>query len=158
MNISEITQWLGFAGIVILGIVGILGLFDQAARKRRKEGDETEDRVISLLKEEVAKLRERIEEAENWKREAELRVERVITENKTLREILQGKDKTSVEYQKEGREAIKKVAAILEVTKANTEQLKTQNDHIERLATSIEKLIDGGSIKTVITKEVRGNG
>lgn len=135
-----------------LGIFAILGIFDRTARQRRKDGDEVEDRVITLLKEEVAALTKKVEEGVAWRRDAEIRMERVITENKTLRDILQGKDNSTKEYQKMGIEAMKRGERV-------EREMQAMNKNIERLAVSIEKVVSGGVIKTThVTEEVKTNG
>lgn len=147
---NTLTGWLGLTGIIIFGAFGIFGLIDQGLRKHRKDGDEAEDRVITLLKEEVAQLTKKVNDGEAWRKDAELRMERVISENKTLRDVLQGRDKQTLEYKKSGMDAMARV-------KETHEMVVTMNRNIERLATSIEKFVSGGITTTTKTTEVKSN-
>lgn len=131
----------------VIGLVALWGLFDTRTKQRRKELDEQEDRLITLLKEEISQLKKSQEEGEIRVREMsekytkELRdlrdkIIKVNGENEILKALLEGRDKTSLEFQKQGFEAIKRTERM---EKTITIGFKTMNANIERLAKAIEK-------------------
>jgi hypothetical protein len=100
-------------GIVIFGVFAVIGWFDKAKRATEKEADQTEEKVIQLLKEQVAALETKVNLQAQLLDETTRKLDQLVTENRTLKDVLQGRDKTAMEYQTAGREAMKKGEEIL---------------------------------------------
>lgn len=144
---SNWSLFLIIAGAIIAGIIALWGIFDQRAKQRRKELDDQEDRLINLYKAEIDQLKKNQEESEiqlnklNEKYEREIKelrdkVVKVNGENEILKALLEGKDKNTLEFQKQGFDAMKRMQRMEKTTMTG---FRTMNTNIERLARSIEK-------------------
>lgn len=64
-NVNTLLDWIGLASFVLVGIFAVIGIFDKVSKGRKKEAGELDDRLINLLKEEVASLHRTQEEQTN---------------------------------------------------------------------------------------------
>ena len=131
-------QILGNIAIVILGIFSLLSLIDKTRRDRSKlASDETKD-LIDILQEKITALEGRVTTAENNAAIAKDEAIKVKAENGTLRDILQGRDNATVEFQKSAMDAIKVSYDTNRIGLENSKKLDSANQNIERLAKAIE--------------------
>lgn len=95
-------------GVVVFGIFAVIGWFDKAKKSTEDEAEKTETKVISLLKDQVSVLERKVEEQATILAETAKKLDELAKENKVLRDVLQGRDKTMLEYQEAGRDAMRK--------------------------------------------------
>lgn len=134
-------------GAFVVGCIALWGVFDSRTKQRRKELDDQEDRLMRLYKDEIDQLKKKQEESEKQVsemsdkytkeiRELRDKIVKVNGENEILKALLEGRDKTSIEFQKQGFDAIKRTQTIEKTINVG---FKTMNANIERLAKAIEK-------------------
>ena len=109
---------------IIFGAIAIYGLFDKTSRERRKETDGAEDRLINLLKAEVAELTKKVDKQDDDIQILSLEVEKLKKENHVLSTVLQGRDDSTRKFQDDAYLAF--------------EQIKTMGDNLTRLVTVFE--------------------
>lgn len=112
MDYRIILDIAAITGVIIYGIFAVIGYFDKNRKDREAEADKADERVIFLLKEQVAALEKKVSEQAELIRQNSLRLEGLMAENKTLREVLQGRDKTTTNYQAQGLATMKKIEHI----------------------------------------------
>lgn len=95
-------------GVVVFGIFAVIGWFDKAKKSTEDEAEKTETKVINLLKDQVSVLERKVEEQATILAETAKKLDELAKENKVLRDVLQGRDKTMLEYQEAGRDAMRK--------------------------------------------------
>jgi len=104
---STIVGWLGIITLIIVGAVAVWGVIDKTMRDRRKEALEAADGLINTLKEQIETLTGRVDDLEE---EQELHIKQ-LTElkatNELLTKILQGRDETTLAFQRQMLEAVK---------------------------------------------------
>lgn len=104
MTLSTFTQHLvdvgQVAAIIGLAIFSIWAAFFKGKNKLHSEVDADGDRLINILKGTVEQLEIRVQTLEANNTKLEKKLEEVKTENKSLRDVLQGRDAIQVEYQK----------------------------------------------------------
>lgn len=103
---TDVLGWITFIGFVVFGVIAIYGIFDKRRKETEDAANKSEDRVIFLLKEQVNVLEKKVEEQAHLLDQTAKKLDLLVNENKTLRDILQGRDKTTIDYQKAGREAM----------------------------------------------------
>ena len=131
-------QLLPVASILIVGIFSIGSLLDKSRRERAKlVSDETKE-LVELLQQKIKALEDRVTTAENNATIAKDEAIKVKAENGTLREILQGRDIATLEFQKAAMDAIKAGYETNHIAKENSRKLDSANSNIERLAKAIE--------------------
>lgn len=140
-------------GSIILGFVALYGLFDKQLKDRNKEKDGLEDRIRSLYKEESAAQEEKITNLTQKVDELQKKLEKISIENRIMKDLIQGKDQMTQEFQKQGFEAIKQSATILAQVQKNGEYMKSCNENIVRLATAIEKHLSVTETTTTVEKK-----
>lgn len=128
---TTLMGWLGLITIAIFGIFALLNIFDKSLNMRRRESDRVDQHLITSLQASVASLEKVIEEKSKQLTEATIKMEKLITENETLKSVLQGRDNATVEFQKEGLKAMKKADTILKIAERTSKS-------VERLARSID--------------------
>lgn len=138
-------------GSIVVGFIAVYGLFDRQIRERNKERDALEDRVRLLYKEEAVAQEEKINQLSTKIDILEKDLTKISAENKLMKDLLQGRDKGTVDYQKQGLLAMKLVAQNGKKLDKVVAGMAEQNTNIERLALAIEKHLSVTE-KTVITK------
>ena len=130
--LQEITEIATFVGAVSLGILVIIGLFDKIKKQRKKEVDKTDDRLITLLKDQVNALERKVENQSVKIKKTEKQIKALQVENEILRNVLQGRDEAALE-------AIAKVNQVLDITRQNGINVIKVNKSIEKLYSAIER-------------------
>ena len=125
-------EWLEMIAIVVVGIFAIITLIDRESNRRKLEIDKQEDRVITLLKEEVQTMKGKYDDLQQRFQDQELKFKELMTENTTLREIVQGRDASTLEYQKAGLASMKNGEIVLQ-------EVQKSNKNMERIASLIER-------------------
>ena len=125
-------EWLEMIAIVVVGIFAIITLIDRESNRRKLEIDKQEDRVITLLKEEVQTMKGEYDDLQQRFQDQELKFKELMTENTTLREIVQGRDASTLEYQKAGLASMKNGEIVLQ-------EVQKSNKNMERIASLIER-------------------
>lgn len=129
-------------GLFAVGFVGIYGIFNQKFKDKRTEEDTLEERIRALYQEENKAQNAKIQDLLSKVELFEKQIATLISENKVLKDIFQGKDQQSVEFQKQGFMAIKKAETMYKMIAENNKEIKQTNKNIERLAVAIEKHLD----------------
>ena len=112
---KDIIGWTSLIALFAVGVFAVLGAFDKVKNAARKETDETEDKLIRLLKDQVDALERKVLEQDTLIAQIKIQMESLITENKTLREVLEGRDKTTKDYQAAGLKAMEAGKQILDI-------------------------------------------
>lgn len=142
--LSQIPTWILLIGAVVVGAFVVLGLFDREKRNRGKEKDDLEDRVRVLYAEESKQLREQLEGLTE-------EVKKLRAENKVITEIFQGRDTTTVEFQKQGFETMRQFAITNRMI-AETHKIALQNKNgLGKMGKNIEKLVN--TLEKHLTRE-----
>ena len=132
-ELASLMDWLALTAMVLMGGFAGYGVFDRERKKREKEGDEADDRLISLLKGTVESLEKQVNKMQSQVSELSTKVQKLQTENDMLRGILQGRDSNTKKIQDEMVENIQRnketLATVKEISSAN----KTTNENIEKL-------------------------
>ena len=89
--------------VIILGIFALISLVDKSLSNRRKLISDVDKELITTLQEQVKVLKEKAEGAETRSLNTQMDFEKLKSENLTLREILQGRDQATLEFQKSGK-------------------------------------------------------
>lgn len=97
--------WVALIVLVLVGIAAGFNIFDRTMRLRRKEADLVDNRLITNLQTEVEFLRNKAEEQGKELRDMKAKQAAIEAENVLLKDILQGRDKDTMEYQKKSLEA-----------------------------------------------------
>jgi hypothetical protein len=141
-------EWLGMIAVVSVGFFAIVGTLDKAKKQHRNQADEAETRLITILKEEVKALTRKIENYETRMSKqdvllAEIKEQfiRVETENKTLKDILSGQDKDSVDYRKQSALAAQQIAEIYKYVPKMVEEFNQHLANHEKLERQIVQRI-----------------
>lgn len=125
-----ITQFGGFIGIataVIVGLIAFFGIWNRRSKELKKEETETADSVINLLSKKVDVLEEKVEELES-------KVDTLTKENKTLRDVLQGRDEATQQFYKDAYSA-------MEIIKHNDSISEENSRTLAKIATLLETVI-----------------
>jgi len=136
--LTLINQGGGIVSATLLIVYSVFKLLDKETKANRKEKDQTERDIISLMQQKVQVL-------EDWKTEAELqistqgrKIETLTTEKSLVVEILQGRDKDSLDYREKGLNAMQEVEVVKELCKTNQELSKNIMQSIEKLYKCID--------------------
>ncbi|KKP44970.1 hypothetical protein A2366_02470 [Candidatus Woesebacteria bacterium RIFOXYB1_FULL_33_9] len=125
--------------VIILGIFALISLLDKSLNNRRKMISDADKELITTLQEQVKTLKEKAEGAETRSLNTQMDFEKLKTENQTLREILQGRDATTLEFQKAGMDAIKRAEASYALIEKTFTLVSSHTASIEKLYKAIEK-------------------
>lgn len=120
------------AGTVVAGLIAIIGVFDKQTKARLSEKDDLEQRIRELYKEESKAQDEKISTLIQKVDEQEKKIARVTAENALMKDLLQGKDAASLDFQQKGYLAMNEIAA-------QSAKMDKVMMSIERLASAIEK-------------------
>ncbi len=125
--------------VIVLGLFALINLIDKGMSSRRKLITDADKELITTLQEQVKVFKEKAESAESIARNTQIEFEKLKTENQTLREVVQGKDLTSLEFQKAGLEAIKRAEVSYQLIEKTFTLVSGQTASIEKLYKAIEK-------------------
>lgn len=152
------TSIVGIGTIIVfifLGIFYVIGLFNNARDKQQKISDDkaiaaenATTFVITALKEQISVLEKKVQDQSSQINDMALRLESLSGENKSLKDLLLGKDDETKKFQAMGVEVMTKVVPQLMNTTRET------NLNVTKLYRAIEKhlaVIEKGRIVTVTT-------
>ena len=125
--------------VIILGIFALISLVDKSLSNRRKLISDVDKELITTLQEQVKVLKEKAEGAETRSLNTQMDFEKLKSENLTLREILQGRDQATLEFQKSGMEAIKRSEQTTQLIEKSFQLVSSNTQSIEKLYKAIEK-------------------
>jgi hypothetical protein len=111
-------------GGAITGLLYLVGVFGKSRGQSAREANDASDYVIKSFREKIEVLEQKVAEQAEELRQMSTRLEILISENKTLREVLQGRDQETKELQTGGLKAIQQTGQILQVTMENNQQIK----------------------------------
>lgn len=138
-----------FLALFAVGGVALYGVFNQKYKDKQNEETDLEDRIRSLYKEENKVQEDKIKDLLNRVDIFEKQIEKLISENKILKDIFQGRDGQTIEFQKQGFLAMKQANEMhmllieqKEVSLQNRKEIEQTNKNIERLAQAIEKHLE----------------
>lgn len=147
MALETIRIWteiiVALSGLLIGGIIIYASLKGRILEKKSELGNKADDRLITILQTTVNNLEKKVVDLTNQQQQNTLEIAKLRGENVLLREVLQGRDSFSQEYQKAGMEAIKRTEEILTIS-------KDTNKNVEKLYQAIKR-----HLKYLQEKEVR---
>lgn len=114
-------------GLVLLGAFGGMYLFSTALKSKRKEEDQAEDRLNSILKQTVDGLEKKVSDLQASDEQNKKEIKRLSTENEVITKIFQGKDGKSEE--------------LYQMAKSNTDSIAKLYTLMERHITIVEKAL-----------------
>lgn len=129
---------------LVVGLIAIYGLFDKKVKDKLGEENTLEDRIRNLYKEESDAQTKKITDLTEKVNSLEKEMTRVSDENKVFKDVFQGRDSQTLEFQRQGFDAIKKANELHAMLVEQKEIALQTNKNIERLATAIEKYLKGG--------------
>lgn len=131
----SVADWFGIVALAMVGIFAVYGLFIKQKKETHEEGDKADDRLISLLKGTVEALEKKVATLEGLQKINSQEIEELKTENEVMRKILQGKDIATLEYQKQGLQAMKDLKETLAFVSSNARSMDRLmtilTDHLE---------------------------
>ena len=137
-------EWVTTIGLVITGSFALYSLFDKNFRSRKDQVDATDDRLITLLKDEVEVLQRQMVQQGNDIKAMKILIEELRKENEIFRAVFQNRDPDSIAMRDEARRAI---VAIYDTQKDIRELYMALNKHFD----SLEKA-QSGPVKETIVK------
>jgi len=129
-----IPDWITTVTLFIVGIIALWGVVDKVLRDRNKEKTSLEDKIRELYKAESQQLQAQVTKLSD-------QVKKLSTENEIITKIFQGRDEGTKEFQRQGFEAIKTSAKILEKVEITHKIAVENHDGLMKMATSIENLV-----------------
>lgn len=126
-------------GSWIFFLIGVMGAVATFLSQRRKDVDTTEAKVILLYKEQLGLQDKKILTLQMNNEKNEKQIAHLTTENGMIKEILLGKDKASIEIQKQAIEAMSKVNSIEILTIRTDKNVADLVGLLERHLQIIEK-------------------
>lgn len=136
---NSIMGWASMISVVVVGIFALINLMDRSLGNRRKLINEADNELITTLQEQIKVFKEKAESAESIARTTQLDFEKLKAENLTLREILQGRDQATMEFQKAGMAAIQRSEQTTQLIEKTFTLVSKQSESIEKLYKAIEK-------------------
>lgn len=112
MDYRTILDIVAIIGVIIYGVFAVVSFFDKGRKDKEAEADKADERVIFLLKEQVTALEKKVAEQAKDIKDMTLKLEALIAENKTLREVLQGRDQATLAYQQKGLAVMETIPGI----------------------------------------------
>jgi hypothetical protein len=120
-------------GGMIGGVLFLINIYSQQKRKIKIEDTVDEDRLIDILQTTVDELEKKVNkqniDLENLTKE----VSKLRSENKTLIEILQGRDKQTQQFYEEGFKAMREATEILVIARDIQSTVKDKNESVNQL-------------------------
>jgi regulator of replication initiation timing len=104
-------------GGAIIGILNLFGFIGGVKSSDIKTAKEAADFVTCSLENKIAILEQKIEDQKQAIAELTKKTDTIITENRILRDVLQGKDEKTQIFQTQGFESFKKTSEILDLVK-----------------------------------------
>ncbi len=98
MKLWDILQIIAeYAGLIILGAFSGMYLFSKALKQKRKEADESDSRLVGLLKDTVDELERKVDNLTKQQQENMDQIKRLSSDNEVITKIFQGRDSKSEE-------------------------------------------------------------
>lgn len=129
---GTVAGWAGLLTIILVGVFALIGIFDKVRKQREEDANKVDDRLIKLLKDQIEALERRVTALDKELLETKTSLQTMQIENKTLRDVLQGRDGALQDYMKTGLSAMAEIHEVLKLTREN-------GKNIERLYKAIEK-------------------
>lgn len=122
LSLSSIGQLLQIAVIIGLAGFAIYQGFTKGKKDKSAEADADGERLVSLLKSTVDELSGRVKRLEDDNQVLKQQLDSMRTENSSLRDVLQGRDKASIDFQE------KVLNALLSIEQENAKTLSAVRD------------------------------
>lgn len=129
---TAIAGWVSFISLAIMGVFAALNIFDKTRTAKVQIQNQADDRLIDILQKSIAALETRLAEAERSVKQFEIDMGKLLSENKVLTRVLQGRDDQMQEFIQRGFKTMDVVPSIMQTT------LQT-NENVERLAKLMER-------------------
>lgn len=145
--LQHVNSLMGIVSVVALVAVGffaIAGVINKARQEKEQEAEKVDDRLINLLKEQVAVLEKKVAALEASSKTNQEKLVKLEARNEILEQIFQGRDTQTQEFYKQGFETMKKTDTIANMVAQNSKS-------IERLAKLMEKTLE--KIEDIVAKE-----
>ncbi len=134
---------------LVAGIIALIGVFDKSWKTRQNEKDGLEDDVRDLYKTKVGEQDKKIEDLTSKVATLQSGYDTVSAENKTMRDIFQGRDQETVKYRRRGLQTMELANKMGESifsqaakTDAILKGMNKQTEAIVRLAKSVERTVN----------------
>ena len=129
---TAIAGWVSFISLAIMGVFAALNIFDKTRTAKAQTQNMADDRLIDILQKSISALETRLADAERSVKQFEIDMGKLLSENKVLTRVLQGRDDQMQEFITRGFQAMEVIPNIM--------QAATQtNENVERLAKLMER-------------------
>lgn len=136
---SDLWGWVTLIAADLAGIFAIISLVDKGRKQQVAEAQQLSKDIIEGLKTKVDLLEEQLEAQSSEIKILRNDLLKVTTENRTLREVLEGRDQSAVDYRKRGELSMEIVASTHKLVEENSEAIALLNKNIEKLFSAIEQ-------------------
>lgn len=123
-------------------LIGVGGAIAALFSRRRKETNETEDRLIDLLKDQVDAQDRKIKDLERAMAAHRLELDSLTQENEVMKKVLQGRDQATLEFQKQGFEAMKTASQLLAIAQTSDKKITDLMGMLGRYLQSVDEKLN----------------
>ena len=123
--------------VAVTGFLYIVGIYSKQKGERKREEDAGDDRLIKLLQTTVTELEKKVTKQDADLQLLSAEVGKLRSENETLIQILQGRDKQTQLFYEKGFESMKVLTEIAPIIKTIDTTLKDKNESINKLIETI---------------------
>lgn len=139
MESFDTSAFLVLMTTVLTAFFGLYKVFDKKMKDRSKEADELESRIKKLYREESDAQQSKISELEHTVSDLKEKVDKMSAENTLMKDLLQGRDTKTKEYQERGLKTMHVIEEMAKISTLNGKKLDAVMVSIEKLYKVIEK-------------------
>lgn len=129
---SDLLGWVTLITADILGLFAIFGILDRAKKQQLKESQDLSREIIDSLKEKINLLEGSILGQRSELDKFRGQLIQLSAENQTMKDLLQGRDQSTLSFQTKGLETMDRVEEMFVL-------VQDTNKNVERLYEAIEK-------------------
>lgn len=120
---TELLQYGGWGTTAIVAALYVMTLIDKRRKRIKQEENASEDRLIDLLQKEVLELTKKVNKQDVDIKSLTIKVDELQKENRTLIDILQGRDGQTQQMYKDAYGAIEVIRTIAKSSDENNKSL-----------------------------------
>lgn len=115
------TSWIGLLLVFGIAALTLVNTWNSLRKKRDEEADEASDRLVKILQGTVKELETKVESHETKLLENAKQIASLTTANELMTKLLEGRDKETLEFQKQGFEAFKNISELAKIARSINE-------------------------------------